>query len=393
MEKPSRVDFDNLEIAFAAKNNRALKKIHFVFSTMKSNTLVKTGTTLTKLALNSGLPVKGIIKRTLFDIFCGGETIEDCLSTVTQMQKFSVGAILDYSVEGEKTERGFEATTNEILQVIEQAAKSDNIPFAAIKITGFGAFDLLAKIHTGEELSTDDKAAWNRVKERTERICQRAYDLGVPVLIDAEETWIQKPVDELTIGMMQKFNKEKAIIYYTFQMYCHRMLANLKELHLQAEKDRYILGAKLVRGAYMEKERARAEELNYEDPIQPDKASSDRDYDAALNYCVENINSISLFAGSHNEDSNYLLASLLDKHGLEAGDARVCFAQLYGMSDNISYNLANAGYRVAKYVPYGPIKASMPYLFRRAEENTSVKGQSGRELTLIKREMKRRKGQ
>lgn len=392
MEKTSRVDFDNLEIAFAAKNDRALKKIHFVFSTMKSNTLVKAGTTLTKLALNSGLPVKGLIKRTLFDIFCGGETIEDCLSTVAQMQKFNVGAILDYSVEGEKTERGFEATTNEILQVIEQAAKSDNIPFAAIKITGFGAFDLLAKIHAGDQLSDEEKAAWKRVEERTERICQRAYELGVPVLIDAEETWIQKPVDELTISMMEKFNKEKAIVYYTFQMYCHRMLANLKNLHQQAEKGGYILGAKLVRGAYMEKERERAREHNYEDPIQSDKPSSDRDYNAALHYCVEHIDSISLFAGSHNEDSNYLLASLLEKHGLESGDSRVCFAQLYGMSDNISYNLANAGYRVAKYVPYGPIKASMPYLFRRAEENTSVKGQSGRELTLIRREMKRRKG-
>jgi len=392
MEIQSRVDFDNLEIAFAAKNDRALKKIHFVFSTMKSNMLVKVGTTVTKLALNSGLPVKGIIKGTLFDIFCGGETIEDCISTVAKMKKFNVGAILDYSVEGEKTEAGFESTTHEILQVIEQAAKSDNIPFAAIKITGFGDFDLLAKIHEGETLNAEEQEAWGRVKERCERICQRAYDLDVPVLIDAEETWIQKPVDELTINMMQKFNKEKGLIYYTFQMYCHRMLTNLKALHEQAEKGGYILGAKLVRGAYMEKERERALHLHYEDPIQPTKAATDKDYDAALSYSVEHIKGISLFAGSHNEDSNYLLASLLEEHGIEASDARVCFAQLYGMSDNISYNLADAGYRVAKYVPYGPIKAAMPYLIRRAEENTSVKGQSGRELTLVKREMKRRKG-
>ncbi len=392
MEKHSRVDFDNLEIAFAAKNDRALKKIHFVFSTMKSNTLVKAGTTLTKLALNSGLPVNGIIKRTLFDIFCGGETIEDCLSTVAQMHKFSVGAILDYSVEGEKTERGFEATTHEILQIIEQAAKSDNIPFAAIKITGFGAFDLLAKIHTGERLTDEESAAWGRIKERTERICQRAYDLGVPVLIDAEETWIQKPVDELTMSMMAKFNKEKAIIYYTFQMYCHSMLQNLQNLHQLAAEKGYILGAKLVRGAYMEKERERAMDFGYTDPIQPDKASTDRDFNEGITYCLDHINEVHLFAGSHNEASNLKLAEMMIAKGLEAGDERVCFGQLYGMSDNISYNLADGGFMVAKYVPYGPIEASIPYLIRRAKENTSVKGQSSRELTLIEREMKRRKG-
>lgn len=391
MEIKKRVDFDNLEIAFGAKNDRALKKTHFVFSTMKSNALVKVGTTLTKLALKSGLPVKGIIKQTLFNIFCGGENIEDCLSTVAQMKKFSVGAILDYSVEGEKTEAGFEATTKEILQVITQAGKSDNIPFAAFKITGLGDFDLLAKIHAGKKLSSEEQDAWKRVEERTERICELAHELDVPVLIDAEETWIQKPIDELTISMMKKYNQQKGLVYYTFQMYCHSMLDNLKRLHQEAVEAGYILGAKLVRGAYMEKERDRASEKQYQDPIQPDKASTDRDYDAALDYCIEHISEISLFAGSHNEQSNYHLAALMDQKHMAPDDARVCFAQLYGMSDNISYNLANAGYNVAKYVPYGPIKAAMPYLFRRAEENTSVKGQSGRELTLITRELKRRK--
>ena len=392
MKTKPRLDFDNLEIAFAAKNDRVLKKTHFVFLTMKSNALVKIGTYLAKLALSSGLPVRGLIKRTIFDMFCGGETIEECLSTVAQMKKFNVGAILDYSVEGEKTERGFDHTTREILQVIEQAAKAGNIPFAAIKVTGIGAFDLLAKIHAGQSLSEAEEKAWERVRQRTECICQRAYDRGVPVLIDAEETWIQKAIDQLTISMMKRFNKDRALVYYTFQMYCHRMMNHLKTLHRQAKEEGYVLGAKLVRGAYMEKERDRARELCYEDPVQPDKASCDRDFDAALAYCVAHINEIHLFAGSHNERSNYRLAALLEEYGLAPKAPEVCFAQLYGMSDHISYNLASAGYQVAKYLPYGPIEASMPYLFRRAEENTSVKGQSGRERSLVKRELERRKG-
>lgn len=387
------VDFNNLEIAFAAKNDKALKKTHFVFSTMKSNALVKAGTTLTKLALKSGLPVKGIIKRTLFDIFCGGETIDECVKTAAQMQKFKVGAILDYSVEGEKTETGFDSTCAEIIRTVERAGKSENMPFAAFKITGVGAFDLLAKIHEGKALTSEEEAAYGRVKERVAGICAKAAEYGVPVLIDAEETWIQKPVDDLTISMMERHNKARALVYYTFQMYCHSMLANLKKLHAVAAEKGYVLGAKLVRGAYMEKERARSAELNYTDPIQPDKASTDRDFDAGLEFCIENVSGINLFAGSHNEGSNMILTELIHKHGLNTDDKRISFGQLYGMSDNISYNLADAGYNVAKYVPYGPIKASMPYLFRRAEENTSVKGQSSRELTLIEREIARRKGQ
>ncbi len=385
------VDFNNLEIAFAAKNDKALKKTHFVFSTMKSNALVKAGTTLTKLALKSGLPVKGIIKRTLFDIFCGGETIEECVRTAAQMQKFRVGAILDYSVEGEKTETGFDSTCAEVIRTIERAGKSDNMPFAAFKITGVGAFDLLAKIHAGKELTAEEQAAYKRVEERVARICAKAAEVDVPVLIDAEETWIQKPIDDLTIAMMEKYNQGRALVYYTFQMYCHSMLENLRQLHGLASEKGYVLGAKLVRGAYMEKERARSVDLHYTDPIQPDKASTDRDFNEGLVYCVSNVAEINLFAGSHNEASNLKLAELITEHGLNADDKRVSFGQLYGMSDNISYNLADAGYNVAKYVPYGPIKASMPYLFRRAEENTSVKGQSSRELTLIEREIARRK--
>lgn len=385
------VDFDNLKIAFGSKSNKALKKSHFVFASMKSNALVSVGTALTKFALKSGLPVKGLIRSTLFDVFCGGETIDECVKTAIDMKQFNVGAILDYSVEGEKTEAGFDSTTEEILRTIEKAEESGNVPFGAFKVTGIGAFDLLAKIHSGETLTAEEKAAYKRVEQRVERICEKAASVNLPLLIDAEETWIQKPVDDITITMMERFNQDKAMVYYTFQMYCHSMLENLKILHKQAAEKGYVVGAKLVRGAYMEKERARAGELGYADPIQPDKASTDTDFDAGITYCLDHINEVHLFAGSHNEDSNLKLARMIKEKNLEAHDRRICFGQLYGMSDNISYNLASGGFMVAKYVPYGPIKAAIPYLIRRAKENTSVKGQSSRELTLIQREMKRRK--
>ncbi|OEK03592.1 proline dehydrogenase [Roseivirga sp. 4D4] len=391
MDLKKFVDFDQIEIAFKAKSDKALKKRHFIFSTMKWPWMVGLGTSLTKFSLGVGLPVKGIVKSTIFDIFCGGETLDTCSETCDELEAYGIGAIFDYSVEGEKTEAGFEATTNEVIETIKTAAKSDVMKFAAFKITGIGSFDLLAKIHNGETLTSEETAAYDRVQDRVAKICSLAAELGVTVLIDAEETWIQKPIDDMTIAMMEKYNKEKAVVYYTFQMYCHAMLENLKKLHNRAKGDGYVLGAKLVRGAYMEKESVRAVEMNYTDPIQPDKASTDRDFNAACSYCIEHIGEIGLFAGSHNEESNYRLTLLMDEHGLKPNDDRVYFGQLYGMSDHISFNLAHGDYNVIKYVPYGPIKATIPYLIRRAAENTSVKGQSGRELTLVQKELKRRR--
>lgn len=392
MDLKKFVDFDQIEIAFKAKSDKALKKRHFIFSTMKWQWMVGLGTSLTKFGLGVGLPIKGVVKSTIFDIFCGGETLDTCSETCDELEAYGIGAIFDYSVEGEKTEAGFEATTKEVIETIKTAAKSDVMKFAAFKITGIGAFDLLAKIHSGETLSNEETSAYQRVQDRVAKICATAAELGVTVLIDAEETWIQKPIDDMTIAMMEKYNKEKAVVYYTFQMYCHAMLENLKELHNKAKVDGYVLGAKLVRGAYMEKESARAREMNYTDPIQPDKASTDRDFNAACGYCIEHIEEIGLFAGSHNEESNYRLTLLMDEYDLKPNDDRVYFGQLYGMSDHISFNLAHGGYNVIKYVPYGPIKATIPYLIRRAAENTSVKGQSGRELTLVQKELKRRRG-
>lgn len=391
MELKKFVDFDQIEIAFKAKSDKALKKRHFIFSTMKWPWLVSMGTFMTKFSLSAGLPVKGMVKSTIFDIFCGGESLETCTDACDELERYGIGAIFDYSVEGEKTETGFDATTNEVLETIKCAAKSEVMKFAAFKITGIGAFDLLAKIHANEELKIAEQEAYKRIEDRVERICALAYDLGVTVLIDAEETWIQKPIDDLTIDMMRKYNKEKAVVYYTFQMYCHAMLDNLKKLHKDSKEGGYILGAKLVRGAYMEKERERAGELGYTDPIQPNKASTDDDFNAAVEHCIENLDEIGLFAGSHNEESNYKLTLLLDEHKLKPNDSRVYFGQLYGMSDHISFNLSHGGYNVIKYVPYGPLKATIPYLIRRAAENTSVKGQSGRELVLVQKELRRRK--
>lgn len=391
MELKKFVDFDQIEIAFKAKSDKALKKRNFIFSTMKWPWLVSVGTTLTKFGLSAGLPVKGLVKSTIFDIFCGGESLDTCTDACDELEHYGIGAIFDYSVEGEKTEIGFDATTEEVLRTIKSASKSDVMKFAAFKITGVGAFDLMAKIHDGKSLSEAEVSAYQRVEDRVEKICALASELGVTVLIDAEETWIQKPIDDITIAMMEKYNKGKAVVYYTFQMYCHAMLANLKDLHAYAKESGYVLGAKLVRGAYMEKERARAEELSYTDPIQPTKNSTDDDFNAACRYCIENLGEIGLFAGSHNEESNYRLTLLMEEFGLKADDDRVYFGQLYGMSDHISFNLSHAKYNVIKYVPYGPLKATIPYLIRRAAENTSVKGQSGRELTLVQKELKRRK--
>jgi proline dehydrogenase len=391
MDSKKYVDFDNLEVAFASKNDRTLKKVHFIFFSMGNNAMVKIGTALTKFALSSGLPVKGIIKSTIFDIFCGGEDIDECQKTADQMSKFGIGAILDYSVEGEVTEAGFESTTKEILRTIECAGNSKHIPFGAFKVTGIGSSELLTKVQAKVALTDDEEAAYQNIRTRVDSICSKAFELGVKVLIDAEESWFQDPIDEMAYEMMEKYNREKALIFNTYQMYRHESIDAIKNADAVAREKGYLLGAKLVRGAYMEKERERALENNYPSPIQVDKKATDRDYDLALRYCIENITFMSLFNGSHNEQSNYTVTHLIEEHGLDRKDDRVWSAQLYGMSDNISYNMANVGFNVAKYLPYGPIKASMPYLFRRAEENTSVKGQSGRELLLVKREIARRK--
>jgi proline dehydrogenase len=392
MEAPPRISFEDTSVAFSYKSDAALRKANFIFSMVNHPWISAIAIGSVKFALKAHLPVEGIIRKTAFDHFCGGVSIDDCDEEIAQLSKYGVGTILDYSVEGEKSEKGFDLVTEELLRTIEKA-KDDRagIPFSVFKVTGIGDSDLLEKVQKEEVLTIEEQRAYERVRERVDKICKLAHACKVPVLIDAEETWIQDPIDALAYEMMAKYNQDKAIVFNTYQLYRTATLQNLKNAFAEASRKNYYIGAKLVRGAYMEKERARAEAMGYADPIQPDKEASDKAFNEALEFCVENIARIGFMCGSHNEYSNQYLTTLMQKYGIKHTDERVWFAQLYGMSDNISFNLAKAGYKVAKYVPYGPVRSVMPYLFRRAQENTSVAGQSSRELILIRKELERRK--
>lgn len=391
MQLASNISFDDTSIAFEAKSNKALKKANFLFSVVNNPFMSGLSTNAVKLGMTLRLPIEGIIKFTIFQHFCGGETIKESKETIEELAEYHIGTILDYSVEGEENETSFDKTCAEIIKTVETANKSSDIPFSVFKVTGVAPTNLFVKMQAGKELSASEQESFRKVEKRVEDICQRAFDCDVPILIDAEETWIQNPIDALAYSMMKKFNKEKAIVFNTFQMYRTDTLSTLKNAFHYAAMGNYFLGVKLVRGAYMEKERERAEKLGYESPIQPTKDATDTNFDNGLAFCIDNKQRISLVCGSHNEYSNYYLALLMEKHSLKNNDPRVWFAQLYGMSDNISFNLAKAGYNVAKYVPYGPVRSVVPYLLRRASENTSVAGQSSRELSLIRKELKRRK--
>ncbi|MBY0543343.1 MAG: proline dehydrogenase family protein [Sphingobacteriaceae bacterium] len=388
---PKKINFDNTEIAFRNKSNGELNQAYWLFKIISSNFLTNVGPPITNFLLNIGFPIKGAIKATIFKQFCGGETIADCEHTIEQLSLGKVGTILDYSVEGEDEEEVFDFTCEEIIRTINRADGDPRVPITVFKITGIGRFALLEKLDAKQELTTEETEEFKRVKARCLKICQVAFDKKVPVMIDAEDSWVQNTIDELALEMMIKFNKENLIVYNTYQMYRHDKLADLKADYLIAKETGFILGVKMVRGAYMEKERKRALEMGYPSPIQPDKKSTDRDYDESLRFCIENIAQIGIVCGTHNEDSSRLLTELIDQNHIPHNHPHIYFAQLLGMSDNLSFNLSDAGYNVAKYVPYGPIKAVMPYLFRRAQENTSVAGQTGRELGLISKEKARRK--
>ncbi len=386
----NNLSFENTEIAFRHASNSDLKRAYWLFRVINVNFLVKIGPPITNFAVKIGLPIKGLIKATIFKHFCGGETIRECEETIKSLHKGGVGTILDYSIEGEDDEKVFDNTCEEIQRTIRRAAKEKSIPITVFKVTGVARFSLLEKLDEGAALNPAEQEEWDKARGRVLAICEKAYSMGIPVMMDAEETWIQKTLDGVALDMMRRFNKEKAIVYNTYQLYRHDKLQSLKDDHAVALKEGFILGAKLVRGAYMEKERKRAVERGYSSPIQPDKQAADKDYDAALEYCTDHIDQIAFVAGTHNEESCRLLADLLDKKHIDHKNPHVYFSQLLGMSDNLSFNLANAQYNVAKYVPYGPIKAVLPYLFRRAQENTAIAGQMSRELSLIVKEMGRR---
>lgn len=385
------INFDDTKTAFAHKSTGELRNSHFVFATMGKPWMVDIGTKLTNFALKAKLPVKGIIKKTLFNQFCGGESIKDCADKIILLGERNVQTILDYSVEGVESEDGYNDAKEEALRVIDFASTNEHIAFCVLKLSGLGSTSLMTKAQGDEPLTEIEKTKLYSTEQRVDEIVKKASSKGLMVMIDAEESWFQNFIDGVAYRMMEKYNTSRPIVFNTYQLYRNDVLDRLKRSLNRAEQGNYFLGVKLVRGAYMEKERERAEEMGYPSPIHETKKEVDEDYDAALHLCMENIGRMGICAGTHNEDSCNLLVKLMKEQKIANKDGRIFFAQLLGMSDNISFKLADLGYNVAKYVPYGPVEKVLPYLFRRAEENTSIAGQSGREYTLVKKELNRRK--
>ncbi|WP_109853004.1 proline dehydrogenase family protein [Aquimarina sp. AU58] len=383
--------FDNTETAFSLKSDSELERAYFLFKMISNEPLVRIGTAVTNFAIKAHLPVQGLIRATVFDHFCGGVSEEDCLSVVDNMYGKKVCSVLDYSVEGKEEEAQFDAVLEKTMKLLEFADQKDAMPFGVFKPTGFGRFLVWQKKTEGIPLNAEEEKEWKRIEERFDMVCKKAYDCDVALLIDGEESWMQDAADELVAKMMRKYNKEKAIVYNTLQLYRHDRLEYLQKLHEEARVYDFKIGVKIVRGAYMEKENERAKEKGYPTPICKDKQHTDQNFDTTMKYIFENIDDISVFIGTHNEDSSYLAMKLMAELNIAKDDFRVWFGQLYGMSDHISFNQAAEGYNVAKYLPFGPVRDVMPYLIRRAEENTSVAGQTSRELNLLSQEKKRRR--
>jgi proline dehydrogenase len=382
--------FEDTATAFALKKDSELERAYFLFKLIANEPLVKLGTLVTRFAIKAHLPVEGLIRATVFDHFCGGVNEADCMPVVDMMWEKRVCSVLDYSVEGKDTEDPLDDALAKTLTILDFVKKQDAIPFAVFKPSGYGRFALFQKVGEGKKLTKAEEAEWGRVVNRFDATCKKAHDLDVSLLIDAEESWMQDAADQLVEEMMRKYNRKKAIVFNTLQCYRWDRMDYLKKLHATAGKEGFILGIKAVRGAYLEKENERAEEMGYPSPICLSKVATDENFNAVIEYVVASLDSIALFSGTHNEGSCYYLMDLMAQKGVEAGDPRIWFGQLYGMSDHISYNLARYGYNVAKYLPFGPVRDVMPYLIRRAEENTSVAGQTNRELELLKKERNRR---
>ncbi|PWL38993.1 proline dehydrogenase [Flagellimonas aquimarina] len=384
-------NFENTAIAFQLKTDSELERAYFLFKLIANEPLVKIGTAVTNFAIKAHLPIEGLIRATVFDHFCGGVSEEDCMPIIDKMYESGVCSILDYSVEGKEMEDQFDFALNKTLEVLDFVKEKAAIPFAVFKPTGFGRFELYEKVCAGKALSDAESEEWKRVLNRYDQVCKKAHDLDVCLLIDAEESWMQDAADVISLDMMRKYNKEKAVVFNTIQMYRWDRMEFLKELNDTATSENFKVGLKVVRGAYMEKENERAKEQGYKSPICESKQATDENFDAAIAYMMNHLDTISIFAGTHNEESCLKLISQMKDEGIKASHANIWFGQLYGMSDHITYNLTAEGYNVAKYVPYGPVKDVMPYLIRRAEENTSVAGQTTRELGLLQKEKKRRK--
>jgi proline dehydrogenase len=391
------ISFDDTSVAFAYKSDKELKGAKWLFQTMHYPFVTSLGARFTPFLMKTGLPIDGLIRKTIFKQFVGGETLAETANTAKMLGKYDVQVILDYGVEGKEGEAFFEKATQEFIKVVKYAATQPNIPFIAVKVTALARFALLQIMNEAPRLRSGihdhevENEEWDKVRLRMFRICEVAAENNIGILVDAEESWIQDPVDRLAMEMMEIFNKEKAVVYNTIQLYRHDRLQFLRMSHSIARQQDFVLGVKLVRGAYMEKERARAAQNGYPSPIQPTKEATDKDYDEAIGFCVENIENIATVVATHNEFSNHVMLKVLQEKGLPLNHPHIHFSQLYGMSDNITFNLARGGCKVSKYLPFGPIREVIPYLMRRAQENTSVSGQTGRELNLIATELKRRK--
>ena len=391
------LSFENTHNAFAYKSTADLKKAKFLISIIQSPVMVALATKLTPIFIKLGLPINGLLRGTVFKQFVGGETLEESARTSKLLGSYGVQVILDYGVEAKEGEENFDIVTEHIIEEIDFAATQTNIPFVSVKITGIASHKLLENLNEAPRLrsgvhdSESEDSAWQRVRERMFVICDVAKEKGVGILLDAEESWIQDPIDRLAIELMSIYNKDKVVVYNTYQLYRNDRLHFLQLSHRIAKEKSFLLGAKLVRGAYMEKERARAQKNGYPSPIHIDKESTDNDFDAAALYCIENKETISLLLATHNEKSNLKMASEMNQLGLANNSDQIHFSQLYGMGDHITFNMAVNGYNVSKYLPYGPISEVIPYLLRRAEENSSVNGQTNNELILLKKELKRRK--
>lgn len=384
--------FNNTQLAFADKTDAQLKKAFWMFKMIEQPTLTKIGTNFLNFAVHNNFPFVGsVVKNTMFEQFCGGETREESMKVVIKMFKRGVGSIFDYSIEGKEEEETFDAVCQEIKDIIKFSVGNPAIPFIVFKPTAFGRIDIYERVGKNLELTTSQKEEWSRVVKRFDEVCKLCFESNKKVMVDAEETWMQDAADHLVEEMMEKYNQEQPIVWNTIQMYRTGRLEYMQENLQRAKEKNYFIGYKIVRGAYMEKERKRAEEINYPDPIQPTKAASDQNYDAGIDFVLANLDKVSAFFGTHNETSTELVMDKMKAKNLENSDKRVYFGQLYGMSDNITFYLADKNYNVAKYLPYGPVKDVVPYLTRRAQENTSVAGQTGRELGLIEKELERRK--
>ena len=386
-----RPNFENTAIAFELKSDSQLERAYFLFKMISIEPLVKIGTALTNVAIKAHLPVEGLIRTTVFDHFCGGVNEKDCLPIIDNMYGNGVYSVLDYSAEGKSVDNQFDFAMEKTLEILDFVKEKDALPFAVFKPTGFGRFKLFEKVTAGTKLTEKEQAEWGRIVNRFEKVCQKAHNLDVSLLIDAEESWMQDAADDLVLDMMRNYNKEKAVVFNTFQMYRWDRMGYIIKLHEAAKEEGFKIGAKVVRGAYMEKENDRADDKGYESPICKSKRLTDENFDAAIDYMMEHLEYFTIFAGTHNEQSTLKLVDLMEEKQVSPDDSRIWFGQLFGMSDHITYNLAAHGYSSVKYIPYGPVRDVMPYLIRRAEENTSVAGQTSRELTLITKERKRRK--